>query len=557
MKKIWIKPKEVPESVERNLAEFTPLQQQLLFMRGISSLNQANEFLDAEAYKGHDPFRLQGMKKAVARIEQALGNKEKIVIYGDYDVDGVTSTALLMEVISDLGGRVDYYIPDRFKEGYGLNKGAIETIAEKGAALLITVDCGMRAVEEIDLAGALGMDVIVTDHHGPGEILPKGLAVINPKQEGNEYPFLELAGVGLAFKLAQAVHQNRGMKELDYLLDLVALGTVADMAILQDENRSLVARGIKQLRATKRVGLKELARVGRINLEKTSAGTIGFVLGPRLNAAGRLGSAESALNLLMTNDKQKAEGLAEKLDLTNRKRQDLTSETVEKAIQIAIEEEEIPALLFAADETFNEGVVGLGASRLVDKFYRPALVCNRSGKFTRGSARSIPGFHIANAIDRCADLLIKYGGHARAAGFTLHTENEEAFHSKLRKIAEDELDLVDLKPELNIDAEVKLSQLNSQLLEFIERIEPCGEGNKTPVMVARNTRILAKRAVGMDGKHLKMTLGQMKRSMDAIAFRMGELVEDIPSRIDVAFNFERNEFMGIESMQMNILDIHW
>jgi single-stranded-DNA-specific exonuclease len=497
------------------------------------------------------------MKHAVERIERGLSREEKIVIYGDYDVDGVTSAALLLGVIKRFGGKISYYIPDRFDEGYGLNADAIQTIAEQGATLLITVDCGMRAANEIELAGRLGMDVIVTDHHLPGEKPPGGLAVINPKQDGDDYPFQELAGVGLAYKLAQALHRKRGLKDPEETLDLVALGTVADMAILQGENRTLVARGIESLRRTERVGLMELARVGRINLGKVNTGTIGFVLGPRLNAAGRLGSAEDALHLLATKNKQEAEDIAEQLDITNRRRQELTAATVEKAIQKAIGEGEVPVLLFAADEAFNEGVVGLGASRLVDKFHRPALVCNRSGEMTRGSARSIPGFHISNAIDRCSDLLVKHGGHARAAGFTLETVKEKEFAERMKKIAEEELVESDLVPKLHIDAEVDMDQLSNEILEFFERLEPCGEGNRTPVLMTRNAKVLARRAVGLDGKHLKLTLGQKKRSMDAIAFRMGELENGIPSRIDVAYNFERNEYLGVESMQMNILDIHW
>ncbi len=557
MKKKWIKPATVPELVERELAAFSPIERQILYMRGLSSLDQVDKFLNAEMMSDHDPFLLKGMREAVERIQRGLLQDEKIVIYGDYDVDGVTSAALLLGTIKAFGGDVEHYIPNRFEEGYGLNSGAIETIAGQGTKLLITVDCGMRAANEIALAGRLGLDVIVTDHHLPGEKPPGSFAVINPRQQGSTYPFQDLAGVGLAFKLAQALHRDKGMEDPKETLDLVALGTVADMAVLKGENRALVTRGIECLRSTDRVGLKELAKVGRTQMSKVNTGTIGFVLGPRLNAAGRLGSAENALRLLTTEDPQEAEDIAEQLEITNRRRQDLTAETVEIAVQKAVGDGEVPLILFAADEAFNEGVVGLGASRLVDKFHRPALVCNRSGRLTRGSARSIPGFHIANAIDRCSELLVKHGGHARAAGFTLETEMEELFAERMMRIAQDEITEEDLVPRIRIDAEVSIDQLDFKLLEFFERLEPCGEGNRTPALATRDAKVLAKKVVGADGKHLKLTLSQNKRSMDAIAFRMGELIDEIPSRIDVAYNFERNEYMGIESMQMNIMDIHW
>ena len=555
MKSRWIYPRPIPENVERELAGYRPIERQVLYMRGIATAKDAHEVLGRYMAIDHDPFLLMGMDQAVARILRALEEEERIVVYGDYDADGVTSTALMVGVLRQLGNKVEYYIPNRFNEGYGLNTESISALANDGATLLISVDCGMRDADKIEHANRLGVDVIVTDHHEPGESHPRAIAVVNPKQEGDPYPFKSLSGVGVAYKLAQALMTRLGKGDPKDALDLVALGTVADVSRLRGENRRLVSLGLGRLNDTRRVGLRELMKAARISPGSVTATSIGFIIGPRLNAAGRLGSADRALRLLTTSDRSEAKDLASELDKENRKRQELTARTVEKVLEIAGEGPEDAVLVFAADESFHEGVVGLAAARLRERFYRPAFVANRGEVSTRGSARSIPGFHVTEALDECADLLARYGGHERAGGFTLDNANVEEFQNRLREIAERRLKDIELIPELEIDAEVDLPHLGEDLLEFIEKLEPCGEGNRAPVLMAKNVTVMGKRTVGADGRHLKLTLKQGGRVIDAIAFRMGDRVTDISDRVDVAFNFERNEYMGIRSLQLNVLDI--
>jgi len=557
LNKRWVFPQPLPKNAESELHEFTPVEQQILYMRGLSTRQKVDAFLRRHREDDHDPFLLRDMDKAVRRINRAVKGEEKIIIYGDYDVDGVTSTALLIEVISNLGGRVDHYIPDRFAEGYGLNMGAIASIAEADTKLLVTVDCGIRDAKMIEHASSLGVDVIVTDHHSPGSELPSAVAVVNAKQADDAYPFKDLAGVGLAYKLAQALATTMHEISPENVLDLVALGTVADVSRLRGENRRLVGLGLERLNNTVRPGLQELVKIARLSMGRLTAGSIGFMLGPRLNAAGRLGSAESALRLITTTDRSEAEKIASELDAINRKRQELTAKTVERAIEITLGDDDTPKLIFVADETFSEGIAGLAASRLTDRYYRPSFVANRGAEVTRGSARSIEGFNVAEALDQCAELLIRYGGHPMAGGFTLKSSRLEEFRSKLQRIAEDELAEEDLVPKLEIDAEVGMQQLGEGLLEFIDRLEPCGHGNRAPVLMTKNVAVMRKRTVGAEGGHLKLTLRKDGRSFDAIAFRKGNLAPELPEHVDIAFNFERNEYMGIRSMQLNVLDIEW
>ena len=417
------------------------------------------------------------------------------------------------------------------------------------------MDCGIRDAEKIEVASRLGLDVIVTDHHTQGRIRPRAIAVVNPKQDGDEYPFKELAGVGVAYKLTQALARRLGVAVPRGALELVALGTVADVVRLRGENRRLVSLGLEELNETKRVGLKELMKTARLSQGKITAASIGYIIGPRINAAGRLGSADRALRLLMTSDDSAAFDLAMELDATNRNRQELTRTTVDKAIEIVEEGHDDPILIFAADEDFNEGVVGLAAARLKDRYYRPAFVAHQGEVLTRGSARSIPGFHVAEALDECDELLTRYGGHERAGGFSLRSERLDEFKMKLQDIAKQKLEGRELIPELKIDAEVEIPQLGEELLEFLAHLEPCGEGNRAPVLMARDVTVAGKRAVGKDKIHLKLTLRQAGRSIDAIAFRKGDLEAAIPSHVDVAFHFESNEYMGIRSLQMNVLEI--
>jgi single-stranded-DNA-specific exonuclease len=553
----WVMPQKIPPGVDGELSSFTPVERQILFMRGLSTRTDVDRFLGRNEGDDHDPFLMRDMDVAIKRIEAALRDDERIVVYGDYDADGVTGTVLLTEVLRAIGGDVKHYIPDRFSEGYGLNTGAISKIAAMGTRLIVCVDCGVRDIEQIQMASEEGVDVIVIDHHEPGSELPAAAAIINPKQEGDQYPFKSLSGVGLAYKVAQALSvELRDLSTKEYL-DLVALGTVADIVRLRGENRLLASEGIEKLNAAVRPGLKEIMRLAKLRPGGVTATTIGFVIGPRLNAAGRLGSAERAVKLLATQDESEAKLIAGELDRVNRKRQTLTEKAVDDAKEQIDTLEVLPDVILVAQQNFNEGIVGLIASRVKDQYYRPTFIGTRGEEITRGSARSIPGFNIARALEGCRDILLKYGGHEKAGGFTLKTTNLNQFEKRLGEIAEEQLSESDFVPEIEIDAEVEIADLNDRMLKFFDRLEPCGEGNPAPVLMTEKVFVAAKRAVGMDGKHLKLTVRKGGSVMDAIAFRKGHLMSELPEKVDVAYRLERNEYMGVTSLQMNVVDIRW
>lgn len=553
----WVMPQKIPPGIDGELSSFTPVERQILFMRGLSTRTDVDRFLGRNEGDDHDPFLMRDMDVAIKRIEAALRDDERIVVYGDYDADGVTGTVLLTEVLRAIGGDVKHYIPDRFSEGYGLNTGAISKIAAMGTRLIVCVDCGVRDIEQIQMASEEGVDVIVIDHHEPGSELPAAAAIINPKQEGDQYPFKSLSGVGLAYKVAQALSvELKDLSTKEYL-DLVALGTVADIVRLRGENRLLASEGIEKLNAAVRPGLKEIMRLAKLRPGGVTATTIGFVIGPRLNAAGRLGSAERAVKLLATQDESEAKLIAGELDRVNRKRQTLTEKAVDDAKEQIDTLEVLPDVILVAQQNFNEGIVGLIASRVKDQYYRPTFIGTRGEEITRGSARSIPGFNIAIALEGCRDILLKYGGHEKAGGFTLKTINLNQFEKRLGKIAEEQLTESDFVPEIEIDAEVEIADLNDRMLKFFDRLEPCGEGNPAPVLMTEKVFVAAKRAVGMDGKHLKLTVRKGGSVMDAIAFRKGHLMSELPEKVDVAYRLERNEYMGVTSLQMNVVDIRW
>ena len=555
--KRWQVAPPLPTEVSLALAAHPPILRQILYNRGYASADEARNFLEAVPGFDPSPWGLTGMTMAVARLLAAVEAREPVAIYGDYDVDGVTATALLVQTLQALGGNVRGYIPNRFDEGYGLNNEALSALAADGVRVVVTVDCGIRSPDEAAHARAAGLDLIITDHHHPAEgALPPALAVINPKQPGDSYPDKDLAGVGLAYKLAEALLERHPVEGLpEGLLDLVALGTVADLAPLTAENRSLVRRGLRQIHLSRRQGLHALAAVAEVPLGKIDAGHIGFGLGPRLNAAGRLDSALAAFELLTAADPQVTGTLAQQLDITNRERQTLTRSTQEKAEALALADDPDGMLLFAVDEEFNPGVVGLAASRLTETHYRPAVVAARDVETTRGSCRSIPEFHITDALDQCADLLVRHGGHAAAAGFTVRNENLSALISRLKSIAREQLGGRDLRPVLVADVEVPLSDLRPELLQELEKLQPTGYGNPGPLFVTREARVTASRTVGADGRHLKLSVTDGRLTFDAIGFRLGHLLSTLPERVDLLYAFELNEFNGRTSLQLNLRDV--
>jgi single-stranded-DNA-specific exonuclease len=519
-------------------------------------------FLEARAPEGTNPLNMLGVEVAAERIEFALRHGEPIAIYGDYDVDGVTATALLTQTLGALGADVTGYIPNRFDEGYGLNNEALETLRSNGIRLVVTVDCGVRSLDEAQHAKALGLDLIISDHHHPKSVLPEAVALINPKQPGDTYPEQDLAGVGLAYKLATGLFQVLGRRGYSIpdrleedLLDLVALGTVADLAPLSGENRALVRAGLQAMRQPRRQGLLSLIGVCGLKAGQVTATHIGFVLGPRLNAAGRLDSALAAYELLTTESVFEAGRLAQLLDGQNRERQKITREIQEHAEQLALANNPDALLLFAAHPDYNPGVVGLAASRLVDSYYRPAIVAQQGEEFTRGSCRSIPEFHITEALDQCAGLLERHGGHAAAAGFTVRNENLAMLAEQLQQIAAEQLGRLDLRPILHADAEVPLSELKPDLLNYLDWLQPTGFGNRQAVFVTRDLRVSSCRTVGREAAHLKLSVTDGWITYDAIAFRQGHWKEQMPERVDLVYTFERNEFNGRVSLQLNVKDL--
>jgi single-stranded-DNA-specific exonuclease len=558
--KRWVIQPPVTPQAREALTAFPPILQQILFNRGMCTDADARTFLRAQPNFNNDPFQFTGMQTAVDRIQYALSHNEPIAIYGDYDVDGVTATALMVETLQKLGADVRGYIPNRFDEGYGLNKDALDSLKADGVKLVITVDCGIRSPDEALHARAIGLDLIISDHHHPdGDSLPSALAVINPKQHGDSYPDKDLAGVGIAYKIAEALFRAQPSTDgfqLSDVLDLVALGTVADLAPLVGENRVLVRKGLKQIRETKRQGLFSLAGVADVKISKVTAGNIGFMLGPRLNASGRLESALASLELLTTADFMRAGQLAQQLDVQNRQRQSITRSMQQQAEEIALSHDPESFLLFAAHAEFNAGVVGLAASRLTEMYYRPAVVAAQGADETRGSCRSIPEFHITDALDQCKDLLVRHGGHAAAAGFTVKNQNLPELVARLKSIAKDQLSGKDLRQTLTADMEVSLPEINFDVLKHLSYLEPTGYGNPDAVFVSRDVKVRASRAVGSEGKHLKLTFEDKYRTyFDAIGFRLGHLQSSLPPRVDVMYTLEANEWNGRTTLQLNLKDV--
>jgi single-stranded-DNA-specific exonuclease len=583
--KRWRVKERVPEEYFSRFPDLPRVIVQILHNRGITNAREVRDFLGRRTTDSQDPFQLKGMEQAVERLGCAIRDGDLIAVYGDYDADGVTATALMIQTLTALGGRAQPYIPNRFDEGYGLNAGALTRLAGKGAKVVLTVDCGIRSVKEVVHGNRLGLAMILTDHHNLSADMPPALAAINPKQPDCSYPFKQLAGVGLAFKLAQALLQAMGqgcpkprsLCEED-LLDLVALGTVADLAPLSGENRVLVARGLEQLNTPRRPGVQTLLAQAKILPGKVDASSIGFGLGPRLNAAGRLESALDAYELLVTQDIFRAGQLAQQLETQNRERQVMTQSAVEQARQVILDDELSHPLYIIDEPSYNTGIVGLVSSRLTEEFYRPTLVARRGLSRTRGSARSIPEFHITNALDECAGLLERYGGHSVAAGFTLKNDNLAALKARLLDIAERELAGRELVPMLEIDAKLNLraiyrrrvedllsaraagravdeTDVGLQIMDGLDQLRPCGAGNPEPVFVSYGLEVKGKRQVGAEGNHLKLVLSDGRQIWHAIAFRMGSWYHVLSDRVDLAYTLEINEWNGRQRLQLNAKDI--
>ncbi len=549
-----------PVSAE-DLARFPglqPLLVQLLHNREIHDPGDVYDFLQGQA-PGHSPFKLKGMNQAVYRLSEAIRNGEPIAVFGDFDADGVTATVLMVQALSALDAQVRPYIPSRVDEGYGLNIDALRALWSDGVRLVVTVDCGIRSIYEVEEASR-GMDLIVTDHHSVGDRLPPALAVINPKLPDCPYPFKDLAGVGVAYKLAQGLFLAQEQKgnpaklAADDLLDLVALGTVADLAPLRGENRALVRRGLEKMRSP-RPGVEALMAEAGVRLDAVDASAIGFRLGPRLNAAGRLNEVMLAYYLLTSTDPLETRHLAKQLDSLNQRRQELTEDTVVEAETQVQADDPSACLYMVASAEFLPGIVGLAASRLTEAHYRPSVVVELGAEESRGSCRSIPGFDITRALDRCQDLLIRHGGHAAAAGFTVETSKLDALRQRLQAIAAEELSSADLQPVLEIDLELPLAEVSWATLEPLKLLEPTGIDNPQPVLASPGVEVRDKRAIG-EGKHLKLALRDGRGAYwDAIWFRQGHMLDYVPGRVDVAYTLDVNEWNGRRNLQLQVQDL--
>jgi single-stranded-DNA-specific exonuclease len=553
----WQQEKLDQAKVERLVAELDlhPIIARLVVQRGLTEPEEVQRFLSPSLTQLYDPFLLDDMKTAVERIQQALEKKEKILVYGDYDADGVSSTSLLMKLFRSYEANVDYYIPNRFREGYGLNKEALQLAADQGFQLIITVDTGISAVEEAKFAKQLGLDLIITDHHEPPAEIPQALAVINPKKPNCPYPFKMLAGVGIAMKLATAL-LGRVPEEW---LDLVALGTIADLVPLVDENRVIASFGLKRLDERRNIGLQALLEVSGIDGD-VSAGHVGFSLGPRVNASGRLASAKSAVELMLTEEFDQAKSLALQLDQMNRERQQLVEQITQLALeQVEAEPEKHQHVIVVAGNGWNSGVIGIVASRLVERFYRPVIVFGIDPDTQRatGSARSIEGFHLHRALTACEELLLKYGGHSMAAGMSISAEKIDLFHQKISSLAQEWLTEEDYIPMTKVDGELQLSDINVSLIEQLKVLEPYGMGNPTPHFVISNTRIAQMKRMGVDRNHLRLQLTEGDHLIDVVAFRKAELAEEITerARVNILGQLQINEWNGRRSPQIILRDL--
>ena len=533
--------------------DISPLLIQLLHNRGITDPDQFDAFLAADERLANDPFLLQEMDKAVTRILRALLGDELVAIYGDFDADGITAAVLLAQGIQELGGRVTSYIPHRFDEGHGLNLAALKNLKKQGVSLVVTVDCGITGVSEVEDGHKLGLDIIITDHHVPLGQVPSALAAIDPKLTGSTYPFYDLAGVGVAFKLLQALYQATHRDgDWEQFLDLVALGTVVDMVPLLSENRYLVRQGIESLNRSPRLGVRELALCAGLEIGAIDSDSISYALGPRLNASGRMDHAVTSYELLTTTSQAQARALAAQLETRNAERQRLTAEVLTKAKAKLLAEGTDQPLLMVGGHDYPHGVLGVVAGKLVDEFYRPVVVMKLDGESVKGSARSIPGFDIVAALTECEDLLTRFGGHSQAAGFVTPRANVERLQRQLQEIAARKLADVDLRPALIIDAVLPLSSLGREIYKMVSKLAPFGQGNQEPVFLSEKVKVVDSRVVGGSGKHLRLKLRDGKVVWDAIAFDLGD--RDISTYLDIVYNLETDYWNGREQLRLNVLD---
>lgn len=527
----------------------------ILVNRNLTKKEDIDLFLKPTRYDFHNPYLMPDMALAVDRIIKAINNKEKILIYGDYDVDGITSITVVKNFLLERGANVTQYIPNRLNEGYGLNKDAIKKISDDAVNLIITVDCGISGIEEVDYANSLGLEVIVTDHHEVGEVLPNAIAVVDAKRKDSTYPFRELAGVGVGFKLIQAIAQRLELEEKEYLkyLDIVCIGTISDIVPLVDENRVIAKLGLKLVEVTKNVGLKALLEAS--GYKKVDSFTVSFGLAPRINACGRMGKEKEALNLFLTQDENEAKKIALRLNEYNKERQDIEKRIYEDAVNKIEKSEKNKQVLVLGSENWHHGVIGIVASKITDLYFKPSILICFEEDEGKGSGRSIPGFDLYESLTNCSENLEKFGGHSMAVGVTLKKENFEKFKEEFEKYAQNS-NICDIIPIIKIDEEITLEDINIKAVEELNMLEPFGEANKMPLFMYKNLKIHSIRTLS-EGKHIKLTLKDNNFYIDSIGFNLGHLAEEyqIGDKVDVVGSLEINRFNGRESVQINLKDL--
>ena len=550
---LWALAPSAPQGVVDAL-RLPRLWAQILYNRGIESRETAWELLHASEDALHDPFLFAEMDVAVDRVLKAIEEGETIAVFGDFDTDGVTASALLYEALLALGGDAFVHLPHRVRDGHGLNAEAVEAIAESGASVIITVDCGITSGDEVRQAKQLGIDVILTDHHAPMGAPPEAFATVAPT---SAYPFPFLTGAGLAFKLVQAIHQRLESPVPAGALELASLGTVADMAPLLGENRAIATLGLEKLRETERPGLLALLSAAGVDRESLDHESIPFIIAPRLNAAGRMDSAELAFSLLTEEDPFVVQELATRIEALNRKRRSLTQELVDEGMRLVAEQvAEGQRLLFLVGEQFNPGVSGLVAGRLVERYSRPAVVVAVDGDVARASGRSVPDYHLAQALSECGELFLHYGGHPAAAGFVARTDDLDAIRQSLQASARERLRDATLEPTLRIDAEADFADMPGKTMDFIRRLAPYGQENPPPAFMARGVQATSRQRMGTQGQHMRLQLRQNGTAWEAVAFNQSwpEGVAE-RGRIDVVYTPEVNTFNGRTRLQMRLLDL--
>jgi single-stranded-DNA-specific exonuclease len=537
----------------------------LLALRGIHSFEQAKTFFRPDINHLHDPFLMRDMQIAANRAAKAVCNQEKILVYGDYDVDGTTATALLYTFFEEFGVDVNYYVPHRFKEGYGLGPKGIRYAAETDVDLIISVDCGITAVSEAEAARQKGIDLIICDHHNPGRQLPNAIAVLDPKREKGTYPYKGLSGAGVGFKLAQAVTKILGLSDqIPFkLLDLLAVSIASDIVPITGENRVLMREGLHRLNAQPRAGLQALLEVIHLKQGTIDTSNIVFSLGPRINAAGRMGDASLAVELLIADSQEEAQAYAHELEAINIERRTCDRQTEEEAL-IKVDQEydlEETSSLVLHDENWHLGVIGIVASRLVDAYARPTVMLSTVGDAFKGSARSIHGFNIFKAFQQCEDLLEEYGGHKFAAGLTILPENVPAFRKRLERISAQKLSKEDLRPKLKIDCELDLSKFDKRFWKLLNQFEPFGPGNMRPLFVSRDVRLTGIPTIVGKG-HLKMRVSQNGSGIfNTIGFNMHDYLPIVRNatdgKMEIVYSLEKNYWNGSSNLQLNLRDIHF